>query len=195
MYCARHVVDDLDTPWTETTGSRSHLSRQSHKGEHHPLSVTGELLEDSRAPTPQETVENADLLSRGLFGERMLVEGCPSSKICVGGVYFTQRPPLVVEVTSLRKVCKTMDKNSADRTSAVAPGTRQRYRVGKLLLTKQNRKDAERGRRAGADGAAALAVDARTRQLSAVREGKQREAVCKQGCLEEGAGIAGGERV
>mmetsp|Transcript_29330 Transcript_29330/g.58204 ORF Transcript_29330/g.58204 Transcript_29330/m.58204 type:complete len:129 (-) Transcript_29330:143-529(-) len=78
---------------------------------------TGELLEDSRAPTPQETVENADLLSRGLFGERMLVEGCPSSKICVGGVYFMRRSPLVVEVTSLRKVCKTMDKNSADRTS------------------------------------------------------------------------------
>jgi len=87
MYHARHVVDELDTPRTETTGLRSCLSRQPHKGEHHPLSVTRELLGDTRAPAPQETVEKrrrafeGDLQRAGTGGGTPLLENLREGRL------------------------------------------------------------------------------------------------------------------
>jgi len=96
-------------------------------------------------PRRGKLLKNANVLSRGLFGKRVLVEGCPSSKICVGGVYSTRSSLLMVEVTSPYNMSKTINKNSRTARRGVVLGARQRQCVGVVLRANQNYKDAERG--------------------------------------------------
>mmetsp|Transcript_29326 Transcript_29326/g.58199 ORF Transcript_29326/g.58199 Transcript_29326/m.58199 type:complete len:270 (+) Transcript_29326:574-1383(+) len=176
-----------------------------HGGAGRPLPIAGELPGDPRAPAPRDAAggrrrARAGALRRagagagahlraGLRGGRLL-----RAQLLPGGGGGVAPEGVREHGRQIRRTARR----------GVAPGARQRHRGGGVVRAGHHRGNAERGRRAGADGAAAPALDAGARRRGAVRGGDRRAAVCQPGGLEaeqegaggaRGAGAAGGERV